>query len=156
MESELAPMNDHRSPAEALDLIRKSGNAVRAAVSDGKAALHDALIYSAIVGVMVGGQAFDLPFNVFCSAGGVVGLGLLAKAWSDRTGIWISGVSPRRARWVAIGLGAVLLVLTLVGLHFGRQQQILAGIPVGIAAFAIAMAGSWLWIRAFLAKTREP
>jgi hypothetical protein len=156
MESELAPMNDQPTPAEALDLIRKSRNAVRAAVSDGKAALRYALIYSAIVGVMVGGQVLDLPFNVVCSAGGVLGLALLAKTWSDRTGIWISGVSPRRARWVAIGPGAVLLVLTLVGVHFGRQQQIWAGIPLGLAAFAIAMAGSWLWIKVFLAETREP
>lgn len=149
-------MNDQPTPAEALDLIRKSRDAVRASVSDGKAGLRYALIYSAIAGVMVGGQVLDAPLNVLCSAGGALGFGLLAKAWSDRTGIWISGVSPRRARWVAIGLGAVILVLMLVGVHFGRQQQVWVGIPLGLAAFAVAMAGSWLWLKVFLAETREP
>ena len=142
-----------QTPAEALEAIRQSRATVREAVRDQKGAARFALIYSSIAAVMVGGQVFSAPFNVFCSAGGAVAFGLLARSWSQRTGVWISGVTPKKARWVAFGLGAVMLALMLIAVWAGRSGHLWAGLPLAAAGFGSAWGGSALWMKVFLAET---
>ncbi|CAN5353097.1 hypothetical protein BH09PSE1_BH09PSE1_27960 [soil metagenome] len=144
-----------QTPAQALEAIRQSRNQVRETVRDQKGASRYALIYSAIAAVMVGGQVLSMPLNVLCSAGGAVALALLARSWSQRTGVWVSGVTPGKARWVAIGLGALMLALMLAAVWAGQAGRLWAGLPLGALAFFLAWGGSVLWVRVFLAETRD-
>lgn len=156
MESENLAMTDpQQSPAEALEAIRKSREAVREAVRDPKGSTRYTLIYSTLAAVAVGGQILPSPFNVLCSCGGALGLALLYKGWTERTGVQISGVSPKRARWVAWGLGAVLVGLMLVAIWAGWHDQLWIGLPVTVLAFVAAWIGTRLWTRVFLAETAD-
>jgi len=144
-----------QSPVEALEAIRKSREAVREAVRDPKGSTRYTLIYSTLAAVAVGGQILPAPFNILCSSGGAIGMALLYKGWADRTGVQISGVSPKKARWVAWGLGAVLVSLMLVAIWAGWHDQLWIGLPLTVVAFVAAWVGSRLWTKVFLAETRD-
>lgn len=142
-----------QTPAEALETIRKSREAVGAAVSQ-SSRKYD-LIYSTIAALMVAGQVLPMPLNIFASTGGAVAFALLARKWADKTGVFVNGMSPKRARWVAFGLGGIFVVLMLAAMWFGRTDRAWLGIPLGLAAFVLAWAGSRLWGRVFRAETRD-
>lgn len=142
-----------QTPAEALEAIRKSRAAVGEAVSQ-NSRTYD-LIYSSIAGLMVAGQAMPMPINILSSAGACVAFALLARKWAQKTGVFVNGMTPRRARWVAFGLGGVFVVLMLASMYFGRTDRAWLGIPLGVVAFLLAGAGSRLWGRVFRAETRD-
>ena len=147
-------MPEDPNPAEALEAIARSRRAVHDRVATG--GWRYDLIYAALVAAMVGGQALDMPFNIFASTFGVLGLAVIFQHESRRTGLRITGVSPRRARWVAIGLGVVLgaVMLGLVGLRLRAPDAPFFAIGAGAAvvAFALALAGSRLWRRVYRAE----
>lgn len=142
-----------QTPAEALEAIRKSRTVVAGAVAHNSKTYT--LIYSSIAAVMVAGQVLPFPLNVLASTGGAVSFALLARKWAQKTGVFVSGVTPKRARWVAFGLGAVFVVLMLSAVWAGRAHREWLGIPLGVVAFLLAGAGSRLWLRVFLAETRD-
>jgi hypothetical protein len=156
MESEEFAMTDpDQSPAEALEAIRRSRDVVREAVRDPRGATRYTLIYSTLAAIAVGGQILPTPLNVLCSSGAAIGLALLYRGWTERTGVQISGVSPKRARWVAWGLGAVLIALMLVAIWAGWNHHLWIGLPLVAVAFVAAWIGSQLWTKVFLAETAD-
>lgn len=148
-------MNDDQpTPTEALEAIARSRRAVHDRVATG--GWRYDLTYAALVGGMVGGQALDLPFNVLASTLGVLGLAVIFQLESRRTGLRITGVSPRRARWVAIAMG-LLFAAVMLGLIFVRRTT--PDLPVALiagaaaaAAFLLALVGSRLWRRVYRAE----
>lgn len=139
--------NDHD---QALAAIRRSQEAVRQRVTRGSW-LYD-LSYSAIAAVMVAGQALPIPFNVLASVGGAVCLALLWKRWSDKNGVSVTGLSPRRARWAALLVGLLLGALMVGALYLGHTDQAPWALALGAAAFVIALVLSRLWMRLYLAE----
>src|SRR5687768_11628344 len=97
------------TPAEALAAIASSRKAVHDRVAD-RGWRYD-LSYAAIMAVMVGGQAFGNPLNVSASSLGVLALVFLFRQEARRTGLKVTGVSPKHARWVAIAIGLVAAAL---------------------------------------------
>lgn len=142
-----------QTPAEALEAIRKSRTVVAGAVAH-NSKTYD-LIYSSIAAVMVAGQVLPFPLNVLASTGGAVAFAVLARKWAQKTGVFVSGVTPKRARWVAFGMGAVFVVMMLAALWAGRTHRLWMGIPLGVVAFLLAGVGSRLWLRVFQAETRD-
>lgn len=142
-----------QTPAEALESIRQS----RAAVADrmGKTSWTYDVIYSSITAVMIAGQVAPLPFNIFASAGGACAFAFLARKWAQKTGVFVSGVTPKRARWVAVGLGGVVAVLMLAALWAGRAHHAWMAIPLGLIGFVAATIGSRLWMRVFRAEIQD-
>lgn len=144
-------MSEDPTPSEALEAIARSRRAVHDRVATG--GWRYDLIYAAIVAGMVGGQALEAPFNIFASSFGVIGLAVMFQHESRRTGLRITGVSPRRARWVAIGMGVVLgaVMIGLVGLRLRAPEAPLAAIGAAAAAvaFVLALGGSRLWRRVY-------
>lgn len=142
------------TPAEAL-----------AAIADSRKTVHDRvavggwrydLSYAAIMACMVGGQAFDNPFNVTASTLGLLALVVLFQHEARRTGLRITGISPRHARWVAIAIGLVAAVL-IVGVVAIRRQFPDANVTVlaaatAAAAFVVALIGSRIWRRVYRAE----
>lgn len=139
------------NPAEILAEIQRSQDAVRNRVA--ASSWRYDLLYSGVAALMVAGQAAPLPFNILASGGAAMAFGLMWRKWSEKAGVAVTGYSPKRARWVAIGMAAVLMGLMLVALYCGRTGQIVWVAPLAVVAFATAFAGSRLWARVYLAET---
>ena len=138
-------------PRDALASIRASQDTVRDRVL--KTSWRYGLLYSTVAAVMVGGQVAPVPFNVLASGGGALCFVLMWRTWSDKHGVQVSGLSPKRARWVAISLGVIFMGLMLTGVWAGRAGHPIVGVPLAIAAFGLAYGFSALWMRVYRAET---
>lgn len=149
-------MTDDPTPAEALEAIRQSRAAAERQVARGSWRYD--LTYSAIVAAMVGSQALDMPISTLAIALGVLALAVLFRRYSDQLGVTVTGMTPRRARWVAIGLGLSLLPLMLAAIVLNHRHpplliQLLGMAGLMVAAFVIALVGSRLWLRVYRRET---
>lgn len=144
------PEND--DPAAALAAIRQSQAVVQDKVAQGSWRYD--LVYSSIAAVMVGGQAAPLPFNVLASCGGALALALLLRASAEKSGVLVTGVTPRKARWVAYGVGGLFIVLMGLSLYAGRRDD-MAWAPYALTAVAFvgALAFSRLWLAVYRNET---
>ncbi|MGZ9101288.1 MAG: hypothetical protein ACXW3O_16435 [Brevundimonas sp.] len=142
------------TPAEALAAIAESRKTVHDRVAIG--GWRYDLTYAALMAVMVGGQAFDNPFNVSASTLGLLGLVLLFQHETRRTGLRITGVSPRHARWVAIAIGlaaaGIILGVTLVRRQSPDTPVVLVAALAGAVAFVAGLIGSRVWRRVYRAE----
>ena len=147
-------MNDQPDPAEALAAIQASRKAVHDRVATG--GWRYDLTYAALLAGMVGGQALDMPYNVTASTLGLLGLVVLFQAETRRTGLKITGVSPRHARWVAIAIGliaaAVIVALSIVRRTMPEASQLLVGGTAAAVAFVAGLVGSRIWRRVYRAE----
>lgn len=143
-------MSDHSefNPSEALSAVRGARADLAARLDEGSWGYD--LIYSALAGVIVGGQALPMGWNLAASLGGALALGLLARDWARRKGVWVCGVTPRRARWVSLGLGVGIAAVSAVVflMTYGGGSRWIA-IPAAIVAAVMALAGSRLWRQVF-------
>jgi hypothetical protein len=149
-------MTNEPTPAEALAAIEASRRTVHDRIAT-KGWRYD-LTYAALAAMMVGGQAFDNPFNVSASTLSVLGMVVLYRQEARRTGVRVSGVSPRHARWVAISIG-LLAAAIIVGLAMVRRErpEIDAAVVAAVsaaAAFVVALIGSRIWRRVYRAEMR--
>ncbi|ESQ86425.1 hypothetical protein ABENE_18530 [Asticcacaulis benevestitus DSM 16100 = ATCC BAA-896] len=141
--SEIEPKTD-LSPAELLASVRAS----QAIMADGFSRhswTYD-LTYSALAAVMVGGYGLPLPYPFLIEGLALAGLVVLAKLWARKHGIWISGLTPKRARWAAIGIGAAMLPLLFITVWAARLHNApLVPYLAGGLSFIVALAGARLW-----------
>ena len=149
-------MTEYPTPAEPLASIQRSQQDVQRKVAAGSWRYD--LGYSAICAMMVGSMALDMPMSSACVAVGVLLLAVLFRREANRLGVSINSMSPRRARWVAIGLGMVLIPLMLLAIllnHFAASGVMLALGVAGLmaAAFVICLIGSRLWLRVYRRET---
>ena len=142
--------NNDPTPAEALDAIRHTQTSL--ADSFSRDSWGYDLTYSLGAGVMVGGMGLPMPYNFAIFAVAALGLVLLARNWADRHGVWISGVTPRRARWIAVLLGLALAGLMAVNLLAANDGGWLPPgvkpwfpLMTGFVAAGLALRGSRLW-----------
>ena len=113
------------------------------------------LLYGAVCALLVAGQGMPRPWGFIALPLAMAGLVLMIVAWRKRFGWWVSGYSPRRARWVAFGLGAVLLGLiglSLYGRYGGPDWLWLVSGGLG---FVTAIVGSRLWMRVWRRELAE-
>lgn len=113
-------------------------------------------VYGLLMGAMIAAQALDQPWSLLVVAGSSLVLALIFRNWVRQSGMKVYGFTPRRARWVAFGLGAVLLPLGLAAVYFKfalqQWQPVLALAVLGAAA---AYGGSKLWHKVYAAEVRE-
>jgi hypothetical protein len=149
-------MTEDPTPAEALAAIQRSQQDIQRKVAAGSWRYD--IGYSAICAMMVGTQALDMPLNTLGVGIGVLFLAVLFRREADRLGVSITGLSPRRARWVAIGLGMVLLPLMLLAILLNRFAPSGVMLALGAAAlmavaFVVCLIGSRLWLRVYRRET---
>lgn len=150
--------HDNPDPAEALAAIRQTRQDMHRKVGAGSWSYD--LTYSAICAAMVGAQALDEPMNLLAVGAGSLWLAILFRRHSDRLGVSVTGMSPRRARWVAIGIGMIFLPLIVAGIllnHFAPSGALLASGIVGLSAvaFIVALVGSRLWLKVYREETGQ-
>lgn len=145
-------MTDPKTAAEALETVRQSRAAVAERLTVGSMTYD--LIYSALVGVMISSQGAPQPWALLVMGACGLTLALLARSWARRRGVFVNGLTPPRARWVAIGLGLLAASLMFGAVHLGRlggQWPAISGL--GLIGSIIAFAASRLWLRVFRRET---
>ncbi len=110
------------------------------------------LLYGTSCGLLVVGNGLEAPWSLLVLGIALAGLGLLVARWRRRFGWWINGYSPRRARWVAFGLVAVLLALVAVSRYGHAQGPWWLFLPAAAIGFVAAIAGSRIWMRVWRAE----
>ena len=148
--------DQNTTPAEALAAIQRSQREIQRRVAKGSWRYD--IGYSAICAMMVGTQSLDMPLNTLGVAIGVLLLAVLFRREADRLGVSITGLSPRRARWVAIGLGLVLVPLMLLAILLNYKAESGVMLALGAAAlmaaaFVVCLVGSRLWLRVYRNET---
>lgn len=137
-------MTNPPDPKEALAAIDA---ARRTLPGDMKHPLGYDLAYGLVCGLLVAGQGLPQPWSALVLAVSLAGLALLVHWWRSQHGWWINGYSPRRARWIAISLAAVLI--GLMGLSIWGRIAGVAWTPLatGTAGGVAAIVGGRLWMR---------
>jgi hypothetical protein len=153
MESEGDPMtSDTPTPAEALAAVRRSRQAMADRLS--YPVWYD-VVYAACAGVLIAGQALPSTWSGLVSLVCAAVLLWIHHLWSQRTGLAVTGFTPGRARWVALGLGALLVALVAASGRLEEQPGLwwapLALAPVAALAAHLA---SRLWMRVYRAELR--
>ena len=145
-------MTQEPNPHEALASIQEARAALPGAVDY---PIGYDLLYGAACGLLVAGQGMPDPWRFFALPIAMAGLVLIIAGWRKKFGWWVSGYSPKRARWVAFGLVVVfvgLVGMTLYGRTVGPSWLYLVS---GGIAFVAAIAGSRLWLRVWRAELAE-
>lgn len=139
--------NDDLSPEEALAAIRRSRAALRGHFD--VPWTYD-LVYGLACGGIVAAQALPSPISLAALFVCIGALIWMMRAWQAHTGFWVNGYGPRNARWVAIGLALILMILAFAGMY-ARMVHGLWQIPLvgGMAGGILAIIGSRLWMRAY-------
>ncbi len=130
-------------PNEALDRIREARAGVPGTLAY---PVGWDLAYGAICGLMVASQGLPTPWAMLALVIALVGLAISVQWWRNRVGWWVSGYSPKRARWVAIGLAAILI--GLMGLSIWGKSSGIVWMPLapGASGFVSAILGGRLWM----------
>lgn len=146
-------MTNDPTPAESLAAI----SAARSAIGD-RLKVHWG--YDAVYGLccagIVSAQGLPQPWSILTIGLSLMGLGLMVQRWRKRTGLWVSGVSPPRARWVALGLGVILLGLVFGNLYLSRVTDLWwTPLAFGAVGGVVGVVASRLWLRVYLRELGE-
>ena len=113
------------------------------------------LLYGAVCALLVAGQGMPDPWRFIALPIAMAGLVLMIVGWRKTFGWWVSGYSPKRARWVAFGLAAVFVGLILLSLHGRGAGPDWLFLVSGGVGFVAAIAGSRLWMHVWRKELAE-
>ena len=105
---------------------------------------------------VVASQAFDAPWNTLLVSACTVAIAVSHRRWVQRTGVQVLGITPKRARWVALGLGVVMIALVLGCIALKRQTG-MWWIPLvgGVVGVLVGHYASRLWLKVYRAELAE-
>jgi len=113
------------------------------------------LLYGAVCALLVAGQGMPRPWSFIALPIAMAGLILMIVGWRKKFGWWVSGYSPKRARWVAFALGAVLVGLIALSLYGRGPGPDWLWMVSGGIGFVAAIAGSRLWMHVWRKELAE-
>lgn len=145
-------MTQDPNPHEALASIQAARAGV-GAVTDYPVAYD--LLYGVACALIVAGPGAPGRWSVALLPLAMAGLIFLMTAWRKKFGWWVSGYSPKRARWVAFALGGVLLALAFLSLHGRDEGPDWLFLVSGALGFVAAIVGNRLWMRVWRKELAE-
>lgn len=112
--------------------------------------------YALSCALLVAGQGFGTAVGMACTAIALAILVIIMRKWQAETGVWVNGYSPKRARWAAIGLGALLIGLMAISISFGRLQGIV-WVPLlcGALAAVLGLVGMRVWMALYRKDVKD-
>ena len=115
------------------------------------------LYYGAVLAALVSAQGLPQPWSALVLVAALCALAVMVRLWRDRTGWWVNGYGPRRARWVAFGLAVVLLALMTLTMwtKFGDGPAWGPWVAGGLA-FIAGIAGGRLWMAVYRREMKGP
>lgn len=113
------------------------------------------LLYGAVCGLLLAGPGLPHPWSIIVLPIALAGLALMITAWRKKYGWWVSGYSPKRARWVAFAMGAVFVGLVLLSLYGRGDGPDWLFLVSGGVGFVSAIVGSRLWLRVWRKELAE-
>ena len=152
LESKEFAVTQDPTPQEALAAIKAARSSV--APPPHYPIAYD-LLYGAVCGLLVAGQGMPRPWSFIALPIAMAGLAFMVVSWRKHYGWWVSGFSPRRARWAAFGLGGVflgLIALSLYGRVVGPDWLFLVSGGLG---FVAAIVGSRIWMHLWRKELAE-
>jgi hypothetical protein len=148
MESGEPAMTD-QFDTDPLEAVRATQLAVADRVSRGGRGYD--IIYSLLVATLVAAPGAGVFWGIAVELLVIIGLVVLIVTWVKKHGMWLSSLKPRKARWVAIGIGLVMS-LGYVASFSATRVLGLPGwtvlVPAGMT-FVAAMFSSRLWRRIY-------
>ena len=154
MQLELENMtSESPTPAEALATVRRTREAMAERV---KQPVWFDVVAAGSMGAMVASQALPPGWTSVFAAPCLVLLWLSCRAVAKRTGVTVTGLTRGRARWVVLGLIAVLLLLVFGSFRLKYPGGVWwAPLPAGVLAALAVHTASRLWMRAYRAELRD-
>lgn len=112
--------------------------------------------YSASCALLVMGQGLGTGIGMACTAVAIAILIIIMRKWQAQAGVWVNGYTPRRARWAAIGLAGLLIVLMGLSIWFGRMQAMI-WVPFVCATLAavLGLIGMRVWMRLYRQDVKD-
>lgn len=103
--------------------------------------------YALSCGLLVAGQGLPTVYGMVCLVVALVTLVVIVRKYQAETGVWVNGYGPKRARWAAIGLAALLIGLMVVNIWFGRVQDMAwAPVVTGLMGAGLGWLGMRVWM----------
>ncbi len=132
-----------------LETVRAMQLAVADRVSRGGRGYD--LIYSLLVSTLVAAPGAGVFWGIAVELLVIAGLVVLIVTWVKKHGMWLSGLKPKKARWVALGIGLVMVLGYMASFTATRVLGLPAWIVIVPAAvtFVAAMFASRLWRRVY-------
>lgn len=136
-------MTEDPKPHEALASIQAARSGFPGA--GGYPVVYD-VAYGAACGLLVAAQGMPRPWDFIALFVALGGFALMILWWRKKFGWWVSGYSPKRARWIAFALVAVLLGLMALSLHGRSAGPDWLWMVSGGLGFVCAIVGGRLWL----------
>jgi hypothetical protein len=145
-------MTQDPDPREALAAIQAARTDL--APSGDYPIVYD-LAYGLICGLLVAGQGMPRPWSFIVLPIALFGLAGLVGVWRRKYGWWVSGFSPKNARWVAFALAGVFLALVSLSLYGRYVGPDWLWIVSGVLGFVSAIAFSRIWLSVWRRELAE-
>lgn len=145
-------MTQDQNPQDALASIRAAREGL---APPGNYPFTYDIAYGLICGLLVAAQGMASPWSTLVLVVSMGGLAVLVMWWRKTFGWWVSGYTPKRARWVALGLVAVMIGLmgvSLYGRYVGPSWLFMVSGGLG---FVAAIVGGRLWMRVWRKELAE-
>ncbi len=144
---------NEQSPAEALASIREARASV---VRTMDYPFGWDILFGLIVAVMVAGQGLPAQWHNLVLIFSLLGLFWMMKWWRDRFGWWVNGYAPKKARWVAYGMAAILF--GCMGLSLWTRLfdgPVWGPIAGGVVAFVTSIVSGRWWMAVYRKELEE-
>ena len=112
--------------------------------------------YAAACALLVAGVGMPTPISVMTPIIALGVLMLIMHKWQAKTGVWVNGYAPKRARWAAFGLAGLLIGLMGLNLWLGRGLGI-EWVPyaTGAVAAVLGIIGMRVWMHLYRKDARD-
>lgn len=138
--------------ADAAEQLRRLASARNdyASAKRGEGWYHVAL--GAATGAMITAQGMPQPWGILVTLVFLLSIPTFIAWWRRSHGWWVSGYSPRRARWVAIGM-ALALVACAVWSYL--SSSIWGSVSAGMLAAIVVAAMGFAWMAVWRREVRS-
>lgn len=146
-------MTDPNDPVAALASIRASREQMLKGMESYP--LGYDLLFGLGMSVMIAVQGLPDPWPLFGVALTLLYAFGMQRWWKKRFGWWVDAYSPKKARWVAIGM-VVLMIGLMLGAMWGREHgPWWLCLAMGALAWPVAVIGGRWWSTVWKRELRE-